>query len=185
MSKSRIIAQPYAEALIELANVEGMVANIAQDLLDISELLSSSRPLKLFLVNPVISKKSKKFALNQLLKEQVHNLVITFLYFLIDKHRITLLDDIIPYYVKLSNELEQTTIVYLKTAQVLTSEQYNLLENKLLSMTKTKTIKIKTQVDSNLIAGLVLQIGSKIIDTSLRGQLQSMADHLNTTNVLT
>nr|YP_009294048.1 ATP synthase CF1 delta subunit [Hildenbrandia rubra]AOM67290.1 ATP synthase CF1 delta subunit [Hildenbrandia rubra] len=185
MSKNNVIAQPYAEALVKLAKRANQISNITEDLLGISELLSNSKALKLFLVNPVISKQSKKTVLSQLLKTQVDNLVIIFLYILIDKHRMVLFDNIVIRYLELSNELEQTTVVYLRTAQALTVEQYNLLDNQIRKMTGTQKVEIKTQIDSNLIAGLILQIGSKIVDTSLLGQLQKMSSYLNTTSILT
>ena len=184
MNPATTTAQPYAEALIELANSTDQVKHITKDLLSVSDLLSNSKTLKLFLANPVIGKTSKKIVLSKLLKTQVNNIVLTFLYLLLDKHRIVLLDDIISRYIDLSNELKKTLVVHLKTAQILTNDQYNMLENKIRNMTRTKTVKIVTHVDSTIIAGLILQIGSKIIDTSLRGQLEKMASHLSSTEVL-
>lgn len=182
---NNIIAQPYAEALVELASINGQIADFTKDLLNISDLLSNSRLLKQFLMNPVISKESKKTTLNQLLKTQIHGTVIKFLCVLIEKNRMMLFDNILTRYLKLSNDAQLITVAYLTTAKALTVTQHNLLESKIRKMTKARTVKIKTQINPNLIGGLTLQIGSKVIDTSLFGQLQKMASHLSAANALT
>nr|YP_009297562.1 ATP synthase CF1 delta subunit [Hildenbrandia rivularis]AOM67106.1 ATP synthase CF1 delta subunit [Hildenbrandia rivularis] len=178
------IAQPYAEALLELANVKCQISSITENLLSIAELLSNSKPLQLFLTNPVISKNSKKIVLRQLLEAQIDNIVMKFLYVLVDKQRIIFFDKILTSYLKLLDQLESTTLVYLTTAKPLTSAQLNAFKTKVQEMTNARTIKVKTYIDPNLIAGFTAQIGSKIIDTSLLGQLQSMASYLNTAKVL-
>ena len=84
----------------------------------------------------------------------------------------------------LTYKLESTTIARLTTAIDLTSEQQNVLINKLKLITKSKEIKLITKIDPNLIGGFTLQIKSKIIDTSLLGQIQKMASYLNTSSIL-
>ena len=182
---SNIIAQPYAEALVNLAKKEEGITKITNDLLNISTLLSNSKSLKQFMDNPVISKKSKKTVLEELLAKQVNNVVLNFLYLLVDKNRMSLFNKILTNYIQLANNLDCTTVVYLKTAKNLTSEQYQQLKNKIQQMTDAKIVKINTEINRDLIGGFVLQIGSKVIDTSLLGQLKKMASHLNTVNMLT
>ena len=182
---SNIVAQPYAEALVNLAKKEKEITQITNDLFNISKLLSDSKSLKQFIDNPIIGKKSKKFVLEELLSKQVHSIVLNFLCLLVDKNRISLFNKILINYIQLTNNLDSTTVVSLKTAKNLTSEQYQQLKNKIQQMTDAKIVKINTEVDTDLIGGFVLQIGSKVIDTSLLGQLKKMASHLNTINMLT
>ena len=181
---SNIIAEPYAEALVDLAKKKQEVSQITNDLLNISKLLSSAKSLRQFLTNPVISKKSKKVILEKLLKEQVDRIVLKFLYLLIDKNRMFLFDKILTNYIHLANSLRSTTVVLLKTAKGLTSEQYQELKSKIRQMTKAQTVEINTEIHLDLIGGFILQIGSKVIDTSLLGQLKKMSSHLNTINIL-
>ena len=182
---SNIIAQPYAEALINLAKKEKEITQITNDLRNISKLLSNSKSLKQLIDNPVISKKSKKTVLEELLTKQVSNVVLNFLYLLVDKNRMSLFNKILTNYIQLANNLDYTTVVNLKTAKNLTSEQYQQLKNRIQQMTDAKIVKINTEINADLIGGFVLQIGSKVIDTSLLGQLKKMASHLNTVNMLT
>nr|YP_009296596.1 ATP synthase CF1 delta subunit [Apophlaea sinclairii]AOM65736.1 ATP synthase CF1 delta subunit [Apophlaea sinclairii] len=182
---NNVVSLPYAEAIIDLANMQDQILNITKDLINISELLSQSEYLQRFLISPVIYKQSKKVAINQLLNGQVNCITMKFLYVLIDKNRIMLFDNILRCYLELLNKLELTIVVYLRTAKALTTTQYKLLESQVKKITNAQTIKIETVIDTNLIGGFILQIGSKIIDTSLLGQLRKMASHLNTANALT
>ena len=178
------IAQPYAEALVELAQKSHQLSSITKDMLTISEVLSSSKTLRSFLASPVINTKLKKNVINEILTTQIGNITTNFISVLIDRNRITLFDTIVEKYLMLTYKLESTTIARLTTAIDLTSEQQNALINKLKLITKSKEIKLITKIDTNLIGGFTLQIKSKIIDTSLLGQIQKMASYLNTSSIL-
>ena len=178
------IAQPYAEALIELAQKSHQLSSITQDILTVSEILSSSKTLQIFLASPIINTRLKKNVLDEILKTQIGNITINFLSVLIDRNRITLFDTIVEKYLLLTYKLESITIARLTTATDFTNEQQHALINKLKLITQSKEIKLITKIDPSLLGGFTLQIKSKIIDTSLLGQIQKMASHLDTSSVL-
>lgn len=177
------IAQPYAEALVELAQKSHQLSDTTEDILTVSEVLSSSKKLRTFLANPIINVTLKKNVIDEILATQIGNITTNFISVLIDRNRITIFDKIVEKYLMLTYKLESTTIAYLTTAIGFTNEQQHALINKLKLITHSKEIKLITKIDPSLIGGFTLQIKSKIVDTSLLGQLQSMALYLNTTNI--
>nr|YP_010986197.1 ATP synthase CF1 delta subunit [Polyopes affinis]WOL37115.1 ATP synthase CF1 delta subunit [Polyopes affinis] len=173
------IALPYAEALLESVQAVNLVEETNKDLSLISTALLKSIDLKSFLDNPLIVTIAKKEVLNQLLTNQVNNYVLRFLLLLIDRRRISLLNVIIDKYFELVYKLESTIMAEISTAVMLTELQQNALIEKLKIITQSKNVKLAIQVNPDLIAGFIVQIGSKIIDTSLSGKLKQMASYLN------
>nr|YP_010985998.1 ATP synthase CF1 delta subunit [Grateloupia asiatica]WOL36916.1 ATP synthase CF1 delta subunit [Grateloupia asiatica] len=173
------IALPYAEALLESVQEANLVEQTNQDLSLISTILLESIDLKLFLNNPLIVSIAKKNVLNELLGNQVNDYVLKFLLVLIDRRRISLLNVIIEKYLELAYNLESTIIAEISTAIMLTESQQQALIEKLKNITQSKNVKLVVQVNPGLIAGFIVQIGSKVIDTSLSGKLKQMASYLN------
>ena len=71
-------------------------------------------------------------------------------------------------------------VAYVTSACEMSESQQEALVGKLKSMTKAKEIKLETTVDKTLVGGFTVQVGSRIIDTSISGQLKKLASHLGT-----
>ena len=173
------IALPYAEALLESAQETNLVDIIKNDLLSIVNLLSESPDLKLFLENPLIKPLSKKNVLSKLFYEQVNKAVLNFLLVLVDRRRISLINIIIDKYLELAYKLESVVVAEVSTATLFTEIQEKNLIDKLKCITSSKEVKLIIHQDTTLIAGFKVKVGSKIIDTSISGQLKQMAFYLN------
>lgn len=173
------VALPYAEALLESVKEINLIDKTKEDLSFISTILLESPDLKFFLDNPLIPSESKKKVLSQLLLNQVNDCVLKFLMVLVDRRRISLLVIIVEKFFNLVYKLESIMIAKITTAVILTESQKKSLIEKLKIITKSKEVKLVINIESNLIAGFIIQIGSKIIDTSLSGKLKYMAFYLN------
>ena len=175
------VSLPYAEALLEFAQENDCIDKTNQDLSLISKLLTNSLELRKFLDNPLITSTVKKKVLNSLLLDQVNSFVLKFLLVLVDRRRITILGSIIQKYLELSYKLDSITIAEIRTAIAFTElQQFNIIE-KLKQITHSKEVKLVVKIDPSLIGGFVVQIGSKVIDTSLQGKLKQMSVYLNGT----
>nr|YP_010199386.1 ATP synthase CF1 subunit delta [Gracilariopsis tenuifrons]AXF36102.1 ATP synthase CF1 subunit delta [Gracilariopsis tenuifrons]UAD89244.1 ATP synthase CF1 subunit delta [Gracilariopsis tenuifrons] len=173
------VAMPYAEALVESARDSSLLDQINQDLSLISDILKKSEEIKSLFKNPLITVETKKSVVNKLFSTQVNDLVLKFLLVLIDRRRISLLDLIIEKYLQLVYQLEATVVAEISTPIVLTDIQETELINKIKDMSSSKTVKLVVKLDPDLIAGFIIKIGSKTIDTSLQGKLIHMTTYLN------
>jgi len=100
---------------------------------------------------------------------------------LVDRSRIDLVPAIAEKYLKKVYELAAIKIAQVTSAMPLTGDQESDIINQLKKRTGAAEIKLITAVDKNLLGGLQVQIGSTIIDVSLKGQLRALADQLETT----
>lgn len=174
------ISEPYAEALLEIAKESNYIKEMKKDLSMIFDILSSSKDLQLFLAHPLLDISTKKNIINQLFKNQVNDNILNFLFILIDKRRISILQDIINKYFELIYKLESVTVVELITPVEFNEVQINNLIDKVKLLTNKKNIKLITNINLSLIGGFILKIGSKVIDTSLSGKLKQISLYLNT-----
>nr|Q02849.1 RecName: Full=ATP synthase subunit delta, chloroplastic; AltName: Full=ATP synthase F(1) sector subunit delta; AltName: Full=F-type ATPase subunit delta [Antithamnion sp.]CAA44983.1 atpD [Antithamnion sp.] len=174
------IANPYADALLELSLLNNAMDKASSDLSMILEVISKSADLKLFLSNPLVEDNLKKNVLNQLFKDKVSDFIVKFLMVLVDRRRISMLHLIIDKYFSLVYKTESTILTEVITAIDLTEEQEIALINKIKVMTKGKNVKLITTIDQTLIGGFIVRIGSKVIDASLSGKLKQIAFYLET-----
>lgn len=173
------VAVPYAEALLEIAQSMNSVSKITNDLSFVADTISSSSDLKAAISNPTISIQVKQNILNKVFNEQINNIILKFLLVLVERRRITLLSIIIEKYLDLAYEVESTTIAEVCTSTSFTEDQEEALINKIKIMTNSEKVKLLMNVDSSLIAGFKVKIGSKVIDTSLSGKLKQITTYLS------
>lgn len=178
-SSSIKIALPYAEALIDSSQNIHLVDETANNLSLILESVGKSERLKSFLANPLFPAQVKKNVLSELFVNQVSCHVINFLHVLVDRRRIALLDQIIRLYLDLADKLKLVLVAEVITAFPLNELQKEAVQSKLKHVTNSSKIRLTEQVNTDLIGGLIIKIGSKVIDMSIRGQLNQISSYLN------
>lgn len=177
------IAVPYAEALLELANANNSLKETTNDMTTVSHFLANSSDLKKFLVNPRITRENKKIILRDVLVEQIGEKTLTFIMLLVDRNRIAYLDSIAYKFIELSYDQESIEIAKVTSSVRLSSDQQKGIATKLKGITGAKQIKLALKVDPALIGGFTIEIGSKLIDTSIRGQLKQISSLLGAVQV--
>ena len=179
LSSSVKVATPYAEALFESSKETKALEKTNKDLHIIKTTIEESQILKSFLANPLIIVSAKKEVLKNLFLEQVSNNVLSFLFILIERRRINLFNSIVDCYTKLVNEIDLVALVKVYTVAPLNTQQQEDLQKQLEAITKLKKIQLIIEIKPELIGGLIVQIGSKIIDMSIYGQLNQIHSYLN------
>jgi F-type H+-transporting ATPase subunit delta len=169
------VAQPYAQALLSVAQANNLTEEFGADARTLISLISGSGELQNFFDNPFIQPENKKNLLKQLLGEGVNPYLRNFILLLVDRRRISFLEPILQQYVSLLRELNQTVLAEVTSAIPLTDGQLQTVKEKVLSITKAREVEIETKIDTDLIGGVVIKVGSQVIDASLRGQLRRIS----------
>lgn len=172
-------ALPYAEALFDLSQNMQLINETGEHLDFVIRSIEISTPLKSFLANPLFAPEAKKNVLSELFISQIDSHVLNFLYVLVDRRRMALLASVAQRYYDLVNELQFVLLAEVSTVVPLNELQKQALQNKLKHMTNAKKIRIIELINPELIGGLVVKIGSKVIDMSIFGQLNQMSSYLN------
>jgi F-type H+-transporting ATPase subunit delta len=177
-SRNIKLAQPYAEALLDITTKEGALDKVIHDLTSLSTVLSESSDLRKALANPVLSSLAKKEIIKSVLKDSVSNTIIKFLMVLCDRGRIGYLTDIVEKALELAYQKASIQVAYVTSSLEFTSSQEEALITKLQTMTGASQIKLKLSIDESLLGGFIVQVGSRIIDNSVKGQLRQLSSYL-------
>ena len=172
------VAEPYAEALLELAKSNGSLKETTNDMNIVTQFLANSSDLKKFLGNPLITKDAKKNVVKDIFGEQIDGSTLKFLLLLVDRGRIEVLDSIAQKFLELSYKQDSIEIAKITSSIQLSADQQQSIAEKLKAITGAKQIKLALKVDPQLIGGFTIEIGSKLIDTSIRGQLRQISSLL-------
>jgi F-type H+-transporting ATPase subunit delta len=172
------VAVPYAEALLDLAKSNDSLKETTNDMNIVSQFLANSSDLKKFLGNPLITKAAKKNVVKDILGEQIDGSTLKFLLLLVERGRIENLDSIAQKFLELSFKQESIEIAKVTSSIQLSAQQQKDIAEKLKVITGAKQIKLALKVDPALIGGFTIEIGSQMIDTSIRGQLKQISSLL-------
>lgn len=173
------VLEPYAQALLALAQDSNATEPIGHDVSSILALLAESPDLQAFLSNPVIAAERKKSVLDQILGNQVHPFTKNFLMLLVDRRRIFFLEGICRQFQILLRDLNKTVLAEVTSAVELNDDQKNAIRDRVKAMTGAHAVDMDVNVDRDLIGGVIIQVGSQVIDASLRGQLRRISLRLS------
>lgn len=173
------IAEPYAQALMSLAQSNDQVDRIADDVNSFLAAWSESEDLRLGLTSPVIKSDVKKNIIRQVAGDQLHPFTLNFLLLLVDRGRALFIEDIFKQFQALVRQLRRTVLAEVTSAVELNEEQQNAIRDRVKGMVEAENVELVVTVDPDLIGGVVIKVGSQVIDASLRAQLRRIGMRLS------
>lgn len=172
------IAEPYAQALLSLARDNNLLDQISEDVSSLLTLLSESEDFRQCMTNPIFKAEDKKAIIRQGIGNQLHPFTQNFLFILIDRGRIAFLEPICKQFRALVRQLNQTVLAEVTSAVPLSEEQQESIRQKVMAMTQARQVELDIRIDPDLLGGVLIKVGSQIIDASLRGQLRRIGTRL-------
>ena len=176
MSKNKTfsseISQRYALALYELSKENDLTQEFESNILNFLKIYKSNQDLVNFIKNPTNTIESQKIVFEKILNNlKLNKLMKNFFLILIIKKRIFFIDKIFDEFLKLISTKRGEISANLISSKKIDKE--NLLNiEKEISTSLNRSIKMNYKLDENLIGGIIIQIGSLMIDTSLKNKLQ-------------
>jgi F-type H+-transporting ATPase subunit delta len=169
------VLEPYAQALLSLGQAHNLTEPFGADVATILETLAASEELPQFLENPFVSTDTKKAVLHQVFGGNVHHFTESFLMLLVDRRRIMVLEGICKQYQALLRKLNQIELAQVTSTIGLTAAQIEQIKQRVLALTGAHRVELETAIDPDLIGGVIIKVGSQVIDASLRGQLRRIS----------
>lgn len=175
---AKLISKTYGEALFQLAIEENTLETVAEEVQVVLEVFEENKELMKLLNHPKISKEEKVSVIENSLKGNLSDTVVGFLIIIVDKGRYNDITDIFQYFIAKVKEYKKIGIAFVTSAIELTGEQKKSVEEKLLQTTKYDKFEMHYNIDSALIGGMVIRIGDRVIDSSIRAKISNMAKEL-------
>ena len=158
--------------MYELANENSELEVIEKNVNELLTIYSTSKELKNFIKNPTQSQSIQLEILNKIsIQMNLSKIIQNFLGVLVTKRRIFFIKKIFLSFLSLASKQRGELKASLVSSKNLTSEELEIL-SKDLSKTMRAPIALDYEVDENLIGGLKMQIGSLMIDTSIKNKLK-------------
>ena len=174
VANSQSLAGRYASALYELADKDRAIDAIAEDLVKFRQLMMESDDLNRLIRSPIISRSDQNSGLMAILeKAKAKPLTKKFIGAVVMNRRVFVIADIIEVFMselaERRGEIKATVI----SAVELSANQLKDLTGS-LSKTLGQKVSIDLTVDTSLIGGLIVRVGSRMIDSSIRSKLQRL-----------
>ncbi|MEG6617356.1 F0F1 ATP synthase subunit delta [Peptococcaceae bacterium 1198_IL3148] len=171
------VARRYAQALYEIAIDKGALDAAEQELKDVTALLNKEEGIEKILNHPQVTIDGKKQLITELFEGRVSETTLNFLYLIVDRHRETYLNDIVAEFTRLANEARNMVDAEVISAKELSEAHQGELA-KVLSRLAGKEVSPEFRVDASIIGGLVVRIGDKVIDGSVKHKLETLKQRL-------
>jgi F-type H+-transporting ATPase subunit delta len=176
--KSRHAARSYAKAIFELARERHETNVVGHELAGVIDVVSSDPALIQFLGRPGVASSAKRAVAEEIAQRLgVSQLVRDFVALVADHGRGEQLPDIANAYRDLVDADAGRVRAHVRSAIALTDEERATLAAR-LGAALGKTVVVEDRVDTELLGGLVAEVGSLVADASLDGQLARMKDRL-------
>ena len=182
MSKNKDFSETsagrYSLALYELATEANVLEEIEIHTTSIINLISSSKDFKSLIKDPTNNKEDQLNALNKISEQyKLNNLLTKFLSFLISRKRFFYADKILKSFVETCSVKRGELKAELTSAKDLTENEINSIKEELTKNFSSK-IRLNYKHDTSLIGGLIVQVGSTMVDTSIKNKLQQIENRM-------
>ncbi len=166
------IARTYSEALFEVAKEKGNLDEVHEQLGEIADAVEGDRDLQVFFFSPYFSSNEKRDGISKAISGGNEEL-INFLELLAEKHRMPALFRIRRRFDELWASENDRLAVTVTSAIELDDSVIKSIGDEIEKKTG-KTIELTSNVDESILGGLVLQVGNRVLDTSIRSRLDKL-----------
>jgi len=171
-------ANRYSLALYELANESNVIQKIEENSNGLLKLISKNKDFKDLIKDPTVSQEDLNKVINKISENSNLELLFkNFLNFLISKRRFFYVEQILKKFSEICSEKRGELKAEISSAKELTQNEINKITDELSNNFKSK-VKLNYNHDKSLIGGLVVQVGSTMIDTSIKNKLQQIENRM-------
>ena len=168
----------YSLALYELAAEANTLSEVEDHSLSIISLIASSEDFKSLIKNPINNKNDQLNALSKISEQyKLNELLTKFISFLVHKRRFFYIDNILKSFIETCSVKRGELKAELTSAKDLTEDEILNIKEELTKNFSSK-IKLNYKHDASLIGGLIVQVGSTMVDTSIKNKLQQIENRM-------
>ena len=167
-------ANRYSLALYELSNESNLLVEVEENSIAFLDLIFKSKDFNNLIKDPTLNREVLTNIVDTIsINFKLENLFKNFISFLITKRRFFYVEQILKSFIEICSKKRGELKAEIKSAKELTKDEINKITEELSTNFKSK-IKLNYNHDKSLIGGLVVQVGSTMIDTSIKKKLQQI-----------
>ena len=171
-------AERYSLALFELSEENNLLSQVEGESSSLLKLINKSKDFYNLIKDPTISQEDLSKVINKIAEDNKFNTLFkNFLNFLIQKRRFFFIERILKSFIEICSRKRGELKAELKSAKELSSNEITKITEELTKNFSSK-IKLNYKHDESLIGGLVVQVGSTMVDTSIKNKLQQIENKM-------
>ena len=175
---AKLISKTYGEALFELAVEEEKTDAMLEEIEGIKQILLENQDYLKFLTHPRISVEEKVATTETIFNGKVDKQLIGFLGIIINKGRCDHLMEILQYFLDRVKEFKGIGVAYVTTPYELKEDKKEAICKKLLATTSYKEMEMHYDVKAELLGGMQIRIGDRVVDSSIQTKLNQLQTDL-------
>lgn len=175
---AKLVSKTYAQALFELAVEENKTELFLEETAGLLEVIRTNTEFGQFMNHPKIPKDDKLEVVKNVFENKISKELVGFLVTIVSKDRYAEIEAILCEFISTIKEYRNIGTAYVTTAIALDNKEKQDIESRLLSTTKYNTIECVYQVDEALIGGMVIKMGDRVVDSSIRTKLDKLQRQL-------
>lgn len=175
---AKLVSKTYAQALFELAVEEDKTSSFMEEAVGLLEVIRTNAEFGQFMNHPKIPKENKIEVVQNVFRDKISREILGFLVTIVDKDRYTEIEAILEDFIASVKEYNNIGTAYVTTAIGISDQEKQDIESRLLATTRYKTIECIYDVDQSLIGGMVIKMGDRVVDSSIRTKLDKLQREL-------
>ena len=175
---AKLVSKTYGDALFELAVEENKTEPLLEETTELISIINGNKDFEQFMNHPKIPREEKIKVVKNVFSDRLSNELLGFLVTVIEKDRYAEIIEILLYVVGHIKEYNHIGTAYITTAIPLKDSEQEEIRNRLLATTQYEKMECHFNVDSSLIAGMVIQMGDRVVDSSIRTKLEKLQREL-------
>ena len=175
---AKLVSKVYGDALFSLAVEEDQLDTIWDEVRLIRQTVVENPDFLSVLCHPEMTQEKRNAVLEEIFKAELSQDMMGFLNVLVRKNRIGELLPVLDYFDEQAKEYSKIGVVSVATPMALSDRQREQLENRLLEVSGYESLEMQYQLDESLLGGMVIRIGDRVLDNSIRSKLEAMSRQL-------
>ncbi|MBO4903144.1 MAG: F0F1 ATP synthase subunit delta [Lachnospiraceae bacterium] len=175
---AKLASKTYGDALFELAQEENKIDDLYAQVQVLQTVLKDNPDFSRLMNHPKIVKEEKEAVMEAVLKGRVSDEMAGFFHIIVTNNRYPEIFDILDYFTKQVKEYKRIGTAYVSTPLPLSDAQKQAVEKKLLDTTDYDSMEMNYDVNPSLIGGMIIRIGDKVVDSSVRSKLDELTKDL-------
>lgn len=175
---AKLVSKTYGEALFGIAMEEKKEALFQEEAEGILKVLKDNPDFDKMMLHPAIPKQEKLDMIEKVFGGRISREMTGFLKLIVQKERYRDLNAIFRYFIAKIKEEQKIGIACVTTAVELTAEQKERTVARLLKTTGYRTMEMHYQVEPEILGGMIIRIGDRVVDSSIRTRLNDLTKKL-------
>lgn len=180
---AKLVSKTYGDALFELALEEKKEDTLLEEAKVFLDVIKKDDELIKFMKHPKIVKEDKMKTGKEIFDKNFSKEFAGFLMVLVSKDRFVEVEKILEYFIGRMKEHKKIGVAYVSTAAVLSDVLKEKVKARLLETTDYETFEMNYTVDESLLGGMVIRVGDRVVDTSIKNKLRELSKQLSALQV--